>query len=76
MADSPKKLKRKTNFDNLYTEKYNFSIKCSSSVLHNSFKFRCAICSVDLSRAYGRVNDVDHHIKDTLEVFDDFKNSQ
>ena len=68
MADSRKKLKRKTNFDNLYTGKYNF--------LHYSFKFRCPICGVDLSRAYGRVNDVDHHIKDTLEVFDDYKNSQ
>ena len=62
MASSSKKTKIKTKFDDSYTEKYSFIIKCSSSVPYNSFKFRCTICSV-ISCAHGGVNDVDHHIK-------------
>ena len=40
----------------------NFIIKCSSSAPDNSFKFRCTICSADLSCAHGGTNNVDHHI--------------
>ena len=64
MAALSNKTKRKTEFDDSYTErKYNFVIKCSSSVPDNSFKFWCTIWTVDLSYAHGGSNDVDHHIK-------------
>ena len=71
MVSSSKKAKRKTKFDDSYTEKYKFIIKCSSFVPDNSFKFRCEICSVDFSCAYGGINDVDHHI--TTEKHEEYE---
>ena len=58
IASSSKKAKRKTKFDDSYTEKHNFIIKCSSSIQDNSFKFQFTICNVDLSSAHGGINNV------------------
>ena len=59
MASASKRVKRKTKFDNSYTDKYNFIVKCTNSMQDYEFKFRCTVCCVNLSCSH----DVDLHVK-------------
>ena len=63
MASASKRIKRKTKFDDSYTEKFNFIVKCSNSVQDHEFKFRCTVCCVNLSCSHGGINDVELHVK-------------